>query len=195
MKLSRRSFLSGAGAVAVVTLSALPAKASPIQLASLIPAQAKSQDRYLKFYNQHTGESFEGVYRYADQYIGASLHEINRILRDFRSNEVAQMDPKLLDILFHLNQGIRIKGGNGDNNPYEVISAYRCKKTNDMLRAHGEGVAKNSYHVKGQAIDIRINSFSTKEIKKIALDLQAGGVGYYPSSNFVHVDTGPVRNW
>ena len=191
--LSRRTFLAGMGAVATLAVTAIPARASTIQLASLIPAQAKSPDRYLKFFNQNTGESFEGLYRYGDQYIGASLHEINRILRDYHTNEVVEMDPKLLDILFHLNQGIRIKGGNGDNKPYEVISAYRCKKTNDALRS--EGAAKNSYHMKGQAIDIRMNQFSTNEIKKIALDLQAGGVGYYPASNFVHIDTGPVRNW
>lgn len=193
MKLSRRSFLSTMGLTAAVSAVALPAKASPIQLASLIPAQAKSQDRYLKFYSQRTGESFEGVYRYGDQYIGASLHEINRILRDFRTNEVTEMDPKLMDILFHLDQGIRLKGGEATG--YEVISGYRCKKTNDMLRSHGEGVAKNSYHIKGQAIDIRMSNVPSKQINKIALDMQAGGVGYYPASNFVHVDTGPIRHW
>lgn len=193
MKLSRRSFLGTLGMTAAGCAVALPAKAATIQLASLIPAQAKSPDRYLKFYSQRTGESFEGVYRYGDQYIGASLHEINRILRDFRTNDVTEMDPKLLDILYHLDTGIRLKGEAATG--YEVISGYRSKRTNDMLRSHGEGVAKNSYHVKGQAIDIRMSNVPSKQIQKIALDMHSGGVGYYPSSNFVHVDTGPIRSW
>ena len=191
MTLSRRSFLIGLGSVAAASVS-LPALASPVKLASLVPATVKSQDRYVSFYNQHTGESFEGLYRYGDQYIGASLHEINRVMRDFRTNEVHEMDPKLVDIMYNLQQGIWKKGGRG---AYEVISGYRCKKTNDMLRAHGEGVAKNSYHIKGQAVDLRLKNFPTSEIKKVALDLKAGGVGYYRSSDFVHVDTGPVRHW
>lgn len=192
MTLSRRSFLIGLGSVAAASAVVLPAHASTVKLASLIPARAKSMDRYVAFYNQHTGESFEGLYRYGDQYIGASLHEINRVLRDFRNNEVHEMDPKLVDIMFNLQQGIYHKGGRG---AYEVISGYRCKKTNDMLRSKGEGVAKNSYHIKGQAVDLRVHGFPTREIHKVALDLKAGGVGYYRSSDFVHVDTGPVRTW
>lgn len=191
MTMSRRSFLMGLGAVAAASVT-LPAQASPIKLSALVPAKPKSYDRYINFYNQHTGESFEGLYRYGDQYIGASLHEINRVMRDFRTNEVADMDPRLIDVMFHLQQSIWNRGGEG---AYEVISAYRCKKTNDMLRKNGEGVAKNSYHIKGQACDLRMAKFPTREIQKIAVDLKAGGVGFYPSSNFVHVDTGPVRRW
>lgn len=191
MTLSRRSFLIGLGAVAASTL-AMPASAAPVKLASLIPAKPKSYDRYVSFYNQHTGESFEGLYRYGDQYIGASLHEINRIMRDFRTNEVHEIDPRLVDVMFNVQQGIFKKGGRG---AYEVISGYRSPKTNAMLRSKGEGVAKNSYHLKGQAVDFRLKNFPTREIHKVALDLKAGGVGLYRSSDFVHVDTGPVRTW
>lgn len=191
MILSRRSFLIGFGAATALTL-ATPASAGSVKLASLVPAKPKSHDRYVAFYNQHTGESFEGLYRYGDQYIGASLHEINRVMRDFRTNEVHEIDPRLVDIMFNLQQGIWHKGGKG---AYEIISGYRSPKTNAMLRSKGEGVAKNSYHLKGQAVDLRMKSFPTREIQKVALDLQAGGVGYYRSSDFVHVDTGPVRSW
>lgn len=189
--LSRRSFLAGMGSVAALTVAA-PAIAAPVRLSALVPARPASHDRYVSFYNQHTGEAFEGLYRYGNQYIGASLHEINRVMRDFRTNEVTEMDPRLVDIMFHMQQMIRRDGGEG---AYEVISAYRSKKTNDMLRRNGEGVAKNSYHVMGQAVDLRLHGFSTRQIQQIALDLRAGGVGYYPSSDFVHVDTGPVRRW
>ncbi len=192
MDKTKRKFLTLTGAAAITTL-ATPALASTINVSSLLaPARAKSKDRYISFFSQRTGESFEGLYRSGDQYIGASIKEINRVLRDFRTNDVASMDPALMDILFHLQDGVRYKGGNA---PYEIISAFRSPKTNEMLRRAGEGVAKNSYHTKGQAIDLRVADISTKALSKIALDLKAGGVSHYKRSDFLHIDTGPVRTW
>lgn len=192
MDTSKRKFLTLTGAVALTSIAS-PALANPIQVSSLLtPARAKSQDRYISFFAQRTGESFQGLYRSGDQYIGASIKEINRVLRDFRTNDVATMDPALMDILFHLQEGVRYKGGSA---PYEIISAYRSPKTNAMLRRSGEGVAKNSYHTKGQAIDLRVADIPTKDLAKIAKDIKVGGYSYYKQSDFLHIDTGPVRTW
>ena len=99
------------------------------------------------------------------------------------------MDPRLLDILHHLQQAT---GGKG---PFEIISAFRSPQTNQMLRANGGGVARRSLHMEGKAMDIRLRGVDTRRLRQAALELQAGGVGYYPSSDFIHVDTGRVRSW
>src|SRR5690606_1368522 len=136
-----------------------------------------------------TGERCKVTYFENGSYLPDALEEINHLLRDFRTDEVAAMDPKLLDLLYTL------RGKLDTNRPFEIISAYRSPHTNDALREQGRGVAKNSYHVKGQAIDIRIDNRSIRQVRNAALALGKGGVGYYRRSNFVHVDTGPVRKW
>ncbi len=137
----------------------------------------------------HTGETFAGVYRVGDKYLPEAFERMNYVLRDFRTEEVFPMDPRILDILSLLYERLDA------SESYQVLSGYRSPKTNAMLRGEGTGVARNSFHMYGQAIDIRIPGQNTKIVRNTALDLRAGGVGYYPRSNFVHVDTGKVRSW
>lgn len=146
-------------------------------------------DRKLSFHNVHTGEMISTVYWSNGRYIADSLDDIDWILRDFRTGEIRKIDPRLLNILYLLNRKLDTQ------KPVQVLSAYRSKKTNDMLRRTTEGVAKRSFHMQARAIDIRIPKIDTGNINLAALRLGGGGVGYYPESNFVHLDTGPVRTW
>jgi uncharacterized protein YcbK (DUF882 family) len=118
-----------------------------------------------------------------------ALATVNHFLRDFRTSEVHVIDPSLLDLLHEL------AGITGSTQPFQVISGYRSPATNEMLRRHSEGVAAGSLHMKGQAIDIRVAGVPLDALHRAALDLRRGGVGYYPASDFVHVDTGRVRRW
>ncbi|HEX5079314.1 MAG TPA: YcbK family protein [Geminicoccaceae bacterium] len=143
----------------------------------------------LSFYNLHTEESLSTVFWQDGGPLPAALAEIDWHLRDFRTGEVHAIDLDLLDLL------CRLCGRMGHDGPIHVISGYRSAKTNAMLAAHSGGVAKNSYHLYGKAIDIRLPGRPLREVRQAALDLARGGVGFYPSSDFVHVDTGPVRRW
>ena len=123
-------------------------------------------------------------------HIPEALDEISHFLRDFRTGDVHPVDPGLLDVLHHLRERA---GGRGT---FEIISAYRSPRTNEMLRrTGGGGVAKRSLHMEGKAIDVRLTSVRTKRLREEALAMSAGGVGFYPDSDFVHVDTGRVRQW
>lgn len=143
----------------------------------------------ISFRNTHTGESFSGVYRVGDKYLPEAFERINYVLRDFRTGEVFPIDPRILDSMYV------IKEMSGKRGAYEVLSGYRSPKTNNMLRRASTGVAKKSLHMSGQAIDIRMPGLSTRQLRKHAVKLRAGGVGYYPKSNFVHIDTGKFRTW
>lgn len=145
--------------------------------------------RTLNFYHTHTGERLRVVFAEGNRIIPDALTEVSRFLRDFRSGESRPIDPQLLDILHRLQQQT---GGKG---PYEIISAYRSPQTNDMLRSSTSGVAQGSLHMEGRAIDVRLRGVDTSQLRQAALGLQAGGVGYYQSSDFIHVDTGRVRFW
>lgn len=145
--------------------------------------------RFVSFQNTHTGESNKVTYWEQGKYLPDGLAEINKILRDHRTNDVTKMDPKLIDQLFVLRQKL------DTNQPFHIISGYRSPKTNAMLRSRGRGVAKRSLHVTGQAIDIRVPGRSLSQVRLAALSLSAGGVGYYPGPQFVHMDTGRVRRW
>jgi uncharacterized protein YcbK (DUF882 family) len=185
---SRRSFLGliGAATLGAALIPAVPGTA----LAGVSGnAQIERGVRRISFRNQHTGEIFSGVYRVGDKYLPDAFDKINVVLRDFRSNEVFPIDPRVMDIIYSVHQMT------GRSDPYEVLSGYRCPKTNKMLRSGSEGVAKNSLHMTGQAIDLRIPGYSTSQIKSLAVSLKAGGVGYYPKSDFVHMDSGIVRVW
>ncbi|MEW5248335.1 DUF882 domain-containing protein [Microbulbifer sp. 2201CG32-9] len=154
------------------------------------PALAKvGKVRSLKMRNLHTGERLNTAYWSDGDYDSAGLKQFNRLLRDHRANEVTRMDPKLFDIVYKLKEKLNYNG------EIEIISGYRSKKTNAKLRAAGRGVARRSYHTRGMALDIRMPGVALSKLRQAALDLKAGGVGYYPKSNFVHVDTGPVRRW
>ena len=184
---SRRKFL-GFGVLAVGCAAAT----SVIPSASAAIFSRGSQfdgARKISFRNSHTGETFSGVYRVGDKYLPDAFDRINIVLRDFRSNELFPIDPRVIDIIYSVHKM------SGQNDPYEILSGYRCPKTNANLRSHSEGVAKNSLHMTGQAIDLRLPGYDTGQIKKLAVSLKAGGVGYYPRSNFVHMDTGDVRTW
>jgi uncharacterized protein YcbK (DUF882 family) len=145
--------------------------------------------RSLKFYALHTGESLTTTYWENGRYIPDELARVNYVLRDFRANEVKPIDPALLDLLTRINHRL------GTNEPFQVISGYRSPVTNAMLHANSEGVAVHSLHLEGKAIDICVPGRSLAQLRGAALAQQSGGVGYYPKSNFVHVDTGRVRFW
>ncbi|MBU0799400.1 MAG: DUF882 domain-containing protein [Alphaproteobacteria bacterium] len=160
----------------------------PVEAARLaMPDAGRFQ---IAFRNQHTGESFNGTYRVGNKYLPDAFKRINIVLRDFRRNEVYPIDPRVIDILYMVRAKTGSQGGT-----FEVLSGYRSPKTNAMLRKASGGVAKNSLHLTGQAIDIRMDGINTRKLNEVAKSLDAGGVGYYPRSNFVHLDTGRVRHW
>lgn len=143
----------------------------------------------LSFEHTHTGEKLKITYFERGKYIKDALHEINYLLRDFRTDDVHPIDPALLDQLFDIKQSI------GFNKPFHILSGYRSPITNARLRKHSHGVAEHSYHMQGRAIDIRVEGVSCKTIRNNALAMAQGGVGYYPRNNFVHLDTGRYRTW
>lgn len=150
---------------------------------------ALSNVRKLKFYHTHTGEKLAIDYFDGKQYIPDALDEINQYLKDFRTGEAHTMDARLLDVLYQLQVKVDKPG------TFEIISGYRSPKTNAKLRNKSKGVARNSLHMQGKAVDIRLAGFDTGKLNKAARSLSSGGVGYYPKSNFIHVDTGRVRTW
>ena len=150
----------------------------------------QAQDHLLLLYNTHTGERIDIVYRRGDQYIPDALTELDYFLRDTRTGDVRHFDPRLYDILSDLTLSIGRPGGEID-----IICGYRTPSTNESLRAHTTGVAKNSLHIQAEAIDLRMPGVDTLKLRKAALALGRGGVGYYPHSDFIHVDTGRVRQW
>lgn len=152
-------------------------------------AKSNFESWRISFRNSHTGESFSGVYRVGDKYLPEAFHRINYVLRDFRTDEVFPMDPRIIDIVKVLHDRT------GSDRPFDVLSGYRSPKTNGMLRGASSGVAKNSFHMYGQAMDIRLPGYNTRSLRDSAKAMKMGGVGYYPRSNFVHVDTGDVRSW
>jgi uncharacterized protein YcbK (DUF882 family) len=176
--LSRRRFLVYSSAAAASLL------ANPL-FASAKPAPERS----LSLRNLHTGEKITATYWADGKYLTEGLGEIEYLLRDHRAEEQHQIDPQLLDLLYSLNCNV------GTCKPFHVISGYRSPKTNNKLRSKSGGVAKRSLHMQGKAIDIRIPGYDLRQLRRAAISLKVGGVGYYPKSDFVHVDTGRVRYW
>ncbi len=146
-------------------------------------------DRMLEFYNTHTDERLRATYWADGGYVASALTDINFILRDFRANEIKAIDLRLLDLLHRLNASL------DTSQPFHVISGYRTAATNALLRGASEGVALHSLHIEGMAIDIRVPGRDLSVLRRTALTLRGGGVGYYPHSDFVHVDVGRVRTW
>jgi uncharacterized protein YcbK (DUF882 family) len=153
------------------------------------PAGISQPERSLAFYNTHTGEQLRSVYWVQGNYLEDSLGEINHILRDHRTNEIKNIDTGLLDLLFAIGNELEAR------QPFHVISGYRSPDTNAFLRAHSAGIAEHSLHLVGKAIDIRTPGRELRALHKTAVALKGGGVGYYPKSDFVHVDVGRVRYW
>lgn len=166
--------------------------AAGLLLPRSLHAVTRPEDReecHLKFYNIHTQEKLEVCYRREGQYRPEALQSVNALLRDHRTDEIHPIDPRLLDLL----HAIRIEAG--QDSCLNIISGYRSPATNAKLRRHSRGVARKSLHIVGHAADIRIPGIQTAKVRKIALRLSRGGVGFYPESDFVHVDIGQVRAW
>jgi uncharacterized protein YcbK (DUF882 family) len=167
--------------------------ALPAALLGALPASrawaVAPPERRLVIHHQHTGEWLRTVYFADGRYLDGSLHDINRVLRDWRTDQVKPIDPRVLDIVFWLQQRLALAG------PLEVVCGYRSPATNAMLRRRSRGVAKDSLHMAGQAIDIGFKGPALAAIHRAALELGAGGVGYYPASSFIHLDCGRPRSW
>lgn len=177
--MDRRDFLKIAGMASAVSL-----------FPNMALGSAKfPYEKSLSFYNTHTGEKLTTTFWAEGVYIPEGLSEINHILRDHRSGIVSQMDVELFDLLYTIRTKM------DSTKPFHVISGYRSPTSNAKLRDHSSGVAKKSLHMQGKAIDINLPGRHLAELKKTAMALKQGGVGYYPESNFVHVDVGRVRYW
>ena len=149
----------------------------------------KSPVKSLALYNTHTEESLETVYWMEGEYLDEPLAEIDYIMRDHRTGEIKSIDPLLLDLLNAIKKRL------GLNRPFHIISGYRSPETNALLRKIDKGVACKSLHMKGKAVDIRLPNVELSLLRKVTTDLRRGGVGYYPKSDFVHVDLGRLRYW
>lgn len=168
--------------------------ASPVALAALgllpLPAAAAAvRERSIVLHHAHTGETLKAVYFADGRYLPETLRAAARHLRDWRVDQSCPVDPKLLDLLWSLRRRLETSA------PIEVLCGYRSPATNAMLRRKAHGVARNSLHMRGMAIDLNVPGRSLRSLRKAAISLKGGGVGYYPRSGFVHVDTGAVRYW
>jgi uncharacterized protein YcbK (DUF882 family) len=153
--------------------------------------EAVSDSPYrLHFFHTHTGEYLDVAYRNREGYDQESLARLNLYLRDHRTGEVHQYDPRVFDLLHDLTVAL----GN-PNLEIDVVCGYRTPWSNEFLRTHGHGVARHSLHMQAMAIDIRMPGIPTSRLRDAALALHRGGVGYYAASDFVHVDVGRVRRW
>ncbi len=180
-KIDRREFLKMGALAAVAGLSPVPSFAALDRFSPPV--------RRLSFYNTHTEETLEAAYCVRGRYRPEALRDINHILRDHRTGEIAPVDPGLLDLLHDLSRRV------GTSSPFHVISGYRSPATNATLRTRSRNVARHSLHMAGKAVDIRLPGCGLGSLRQAALDLKRGGVGFYPGSNFVHLDVGRVRFW
>ena len=178
---TRRGFL-GLGLSALACVTPLPAFAR-------IARPAHKNMRALAFHNLHTDERLSVTYWKEGSYDRVAWGKINHLLRDHYSGDEHVMDLRLIDLLHDVQSLVR------NDRPIEIISGYRSPLTNQRLAEASGGVAKNSYHLRGMAADIRLDGVSLQHLHNTALAMDRGGVGYYPTSDFVHMDVGPVRRW
>jgi len=176
-----RHFLRAA--IAVWLLATPPAKPADI-------TKQPSQERTLRLFHLHTGEHLNLIYWREQSYFPEALVKLDRFLRDSLTGTVHHFDPRLFDLLTDLTLAVGAPDGE-----IQVICGYRSPTTNEFLRTHTTGVAKNSLHMQGEAIDIRLPGVKLLNFRNAALGLARGGVGFYPGSNFIHVDVGPFRRW
>jgi uncharacterized protein YcbK (DUF882 family) len=174
----RREFLKRLAA----GLAAAPAIVTAPRARAAVP-------RSLAFRHVHTGESLSLVYAVGDAYLPDALRAVQRLLRDHRSHAEHPVDPALLDQLQ------RLAGITGTREPFRIICGYRERRTNEALRGATPGVARHSLHLEGRAVDLSLADIPLAELRDAALSLRAGGVGFYPDSGFLHLDTGRVRRW
>jgi uncharacterized protein YcbK (DUF882 family) len=175
----RRSFLKSS--VVLASALGMPALARA--------AASAPYERTLRLYNTHTGEALRSVFWAEGKFLPEALNDINKLLRDHRNNTIAPIDPQLLVLLD------RVSAKFGDRHVLHVISGYRSPESNRILAEAGDGVATHSLHMEGKAIDVRIPGRDLGSLRKAALAVHGGGVGYYPDSQFVHIDTGRRRTW
>ncbi|WP_353662589.1 YcbK family protein [Hydrogenimonas sp. SS33] len=155
----------------------------------LADSAVSRREKRIELYNIHTGEHARALYWADGEYIEEEMAALEQLLRDYRTGEIHSIDRRLYDLLHDLQARI------GVHRPYHVISGYRSPLTNAMLRRHSHGVAKHSLHMEGRAIDINLPGVHLRHLRHLAMKMRRGGVGYYPKSGFVHVDTGRVRYW
>ncbi len=179
---NRRRFIKAG--LSACALFSLPLAASLSHAKILQPVE-----KTLGFVNLHTGEKIHSVYWAEGQYIPEALQSFREVLRDHRTGDLHAMDTDLFDLL-HL-----LKSQMNSDQEFHVISAFRSQKTNEMLASRSGGVAKQSLHTLGKAIDIRMPGHQLSNLRTAALSLEVGGVGYYPKSDFIHIDTGRTRSW
>lgn len=181
LTMTRRSILGAFAATAVT--------AAPFFPGVTAYARGAGDVRRLKFYSGRTGESINLIYWIDGKYLPESLAEINHFFRDWRNNAVHQIDARTVDFLAATHNILRV------NEPYMLLSGYRSPQTNAMLRARSRNVAQNSLHLTGKAADVRLRSRTVAQIARAAQACNAGGVGRYSRSDFVHFDSGAVRSW
>ncbi|MDU8926897.1 DUF882 domain-containing protein [Alisedimentitalea sp. MJ-SS2] len=179
--MTRRALL---GAFAATTITAAPTFSNAAGF-----LRGAGDIRRLKMYSARTGEKIDMIYWIEGNYIKDAVKEVNWFMRDWRTNQVKNIDMRTMDIMTAAHNLMDVK------EPYMLLSGYRSPKTNAMLRSRSRGVAKNSLHMKGQAADLRLASRSVSQMARAATACRGGGVGRYSGSNFVHMDCGPVRSW
>ncbi len=179
--LTRRGLLRTFAATAVV--------AAPTYANAFGFLRGSGDIRRIRMYSTRSGEMLDTIYWIDGEYIPEALAEINHLMRDWRSNEVTQIDSRAIDIMAASHSLLEVE------EPYMLLSGYRSPQTNAMLRSRSRGVARNSLHMKGQAADLRMKGRSVQQMARAASACAAGGVGKYSRSNFVHMDCGPVRIW
>lgn len=201
MDLQRRALIMGGGALAAAAVGGFgrsrPEPAATVEIARAplaMPAPAivthpAADARRLSLHNLHTGDTLKAVYWERGGYVDGALDEARHLLRDWRNGQQHEMDPGLFDLFDDLRTQLEV------DRPLQIISGYRSPATNAAMHAKSSGVAKHSLHMTGQATDIRIEGVALRHLQKAARSLGRGGVGFYPVSNFVHLDTGRVRQW
>lgn len=157
---------------------------------TVLAALSTPAPRILRFRNINTGDTFSGSFAEGKGFSAANLHKLNYLLRDRRTEQVRRMDPNLFTKLYRVQALLGVR-----NTEIQIISGYRSPATNAVLRRRSRQVATNSYHMRGQAIDFKIDAVPLSRVRRAAEKLNNGGVGYYPYSNFIHIDTGPARTW
>ena len=182
LDINRRQLLKGG--LALSAFFALPTVFME-NAAAALPATART----IRLVNLHTGEKCGATYWEHGQYLPDAMAALNNVLRDHRTGQVHTIDPALFDLMVTLHNGVQSSAA------FEIISGYRSPASNAMLNAKSNGVATRSLHMDGKAVDLRLADRPLASVRKTALGMKKGGVGYYPESNFVHVDTGRVRQW
>ena len=187
MGISCRPWIAGIMLLLVLSVGARP---QAREASSHRTPSPDSHHHLLLLYNTHTAERIDIVYRRGEAYIPEALAKLDFFLRDHRTGDVRHFDPRMYDILSDLTASVGRAGGEID-----IVCGYRTSSTNESLRAHTTGVARNSLHIQAEAIDLRMPGIDTLKLRKAALALARGGVGYYPNSDFIHLDIGRVRQW